>query len=101
MGNKPYDNCFLWTVLTISTLSLCMKSCKVGFAVIASGRYVLLLHSETIIMAKYIHQCFSTEKMKWEIINTDTMDELVPKPRAGHCAVSVSIYSCCLIPKIL
>ncbi|XP_065059137.1 host cell factor 2-like isoform X2 [Rhopilema esculentum] len=30
------------------------------------------------------------DKMKWEIINTDTLDDFIPKPRAGHCGVSVN-----------
>eukprot|EP00794_Sanderia_malayensis_P006886 gene6886-7661_t len=34
--------------------------------------------------------CLDLEKMKWEMINVDSNEENIPKPRAGHCAVAVN-----------
>lgn len=47
------------------------------------------------VVFTYFESPFLAEKVRWEIINSDTLDDLVPKPRAGHCAVSVS--DCCRI----
>ena len=30
------------------------------------------------------------EKLRWEAINVDGVEEQMPKPRAGHSAVNVS-----------
>ena len=50
------------------------------------------------ILANFQFAFIILEKMKWEMINTESTDEQIPKPRAGHCAVSVSLFECrCLI----
>ena len=36
---------------------------------------------------------FFAEKLRWESINVDGADDQMPKPRAGHSAVNVNIFS--------